>query len=73
MKSKGKRCQPESGCRDPAPVDVTNDHANAGDAVHLAKERQGVFAREMVQHLRAHHHIDAAVRERQPQGVGAHG
>src|ERR1700692_994995 len=73
MKSKGKRSQPESCGRDPAPSDVAHDDANSSDTIHLAQQRGRFASGEMMQHLRAHHDIDAVVREGQTTRVGTHG
>jgi hypothetical protein len=72
MKSKGKRCQPESCCGDPASPYVAHDHAHSRYAIHFAKQCERIFSGEMVQHLRTHHHFDAVIREWEPQRVGAH-
>src|ERR1700680_3383739 len=73
MKSKGKREEPQSRRRDPAPVDVAYDDANSSDTIHLAQQRGRIVSSEVMQHLRAHHDIDAVVREGQTTRVGTHG
>jgi hypothetical protein len=73
MKSKGKRDQPKPCGGQPAPSDVADDDAGFRHTIHLAQQRQRISARKMVKHLRAHHYVDAPIRERQSQCVAADG
>ena len=71
MKSQGKRHEPESGGGDPAAAEVADHYSCTCDAIHLPEERCRVRIGKVMQNLRAHHDVHAAVRERQMQRVPA--
>jgi hypothetical protein len=73
MESKGKRGEPEASSRDPAPPEIADDHSNARDPVHLAQELERVGACKVMQNLRAHHYVDAVIREGKPQRIATNG
>src|SRR5207248_5526423 len=50
---------------------VTHDHPRPRDAIHLAQQPPRIRAREVMQDLRAHHDIDAAVGEWKAESIPA--
>jgi hypothetical protein len=73
MKSEGKRDEPQSGSGDPAAPEVAHDHSHSCDPIHLAEKSPCFDTREVMQNLRAHCDVDAAVGEREAQRVTANG
>ena len=65
VKAKGKRDEPESGRRDPAPSQIADDHRMPRDPIQFSNERFGVGGVEVVKKLGAEHDVHAAIGEGQ--------
>ena len=72
MKSEEPCHDPETGCREPTAPEVAHDHGTSSDAMHLAQNKLDLVILEVMQHLRARHHVDAGGRERKRSRVAAH-
>jgi hypothetical protein len=71
MKSEGKREEPEPRRCDPASSEVADDHPHSRHAIHFPKKSQSIRPSEVMQHLRAHHDVDALIRKGQTQRMRA--
>ena len=73
MKAQDERREREPRRRDPASPQIADDHPVPRNAIELGDERETAIVVEVMKKLGAEHDVDAAIREREGQGVGTDG